>query len=43
MHPTPNLKGALKIYEAHIGLAGIEGRVHTYLEFTVQLPSLFKK
>lgn len=33
-HPRPQIKGALRIYEAHVGMAQEEGRVGTYNEFT---------
>lgn len=33
-HPAPTVKGGLRIYEAHIGMAQEEGKVGTYKEFT---------
>jgi 1,4-alpha-glucan branching enzyme len=30
----PKLKTALRVYEAHVGMAGEEGRVHSFAEFT---------
>jgi 1,4-alpha-glucan branching enzyme len=36
-HTSPDLRSALLIYEAHIGMAGVEPRVHTYKEFTRDL------
>ncbi|KAL4439336.1 hypothetical protein ABPG74_016999 [Tetrahymena malaccensis] len=33
-HPRPHKHHALRIYETHIGMAGIEPRVHTFAEFT---------
>jgi 1,4-alpha-glucan branching enzyme len=33
----------MKIYEVHIGMAGIEERVHTFKEFTLEiLPRIVK-
>lgn len=33
-HQRPQLKGGLRIYEAHVGMASEEGKVATYNEFT---------
>ena len=33
-HPVPPLKGGLRIYEAHVGMAREEERVGTFAEFT---------
>ena len=33
-HPTPELEGGLRIYEAHVGMAQEHGKVGTYTEFT---------
>lgn len=33
-HPLPLIKGALRIYEAHVGMAQEAGKVGTYAEFT---------
>lgn len=33
-HNKPPKPRCLKIYEVHIGMAGIEPRVHTFKEFT---------
>ncbi len=33
-HPTPPLPRALRIYEAHVGMASEEGKVATFAEFT---------
>eukprot|EP01017_Pseudomicrothorax_dubius_P043586 TRINITY_DN7285_c0_g2_i2.p1 TRINITY_DN7285_c0_g2~~TRINITY_DN7285_c0_g2_i2.p1 ORF type:complete len:726 (-),score=176.72 TRINITY_DN7285_c0_g2_i2:113-2290(-) len=42
-HERPPKKQNLKIYECHIGMAGIEPRVHTYKEFTkIVLPRIKK-
>ena len=42
-HPRPTKHHALKIYETHIGMAGIEPRVHTFNEFTDNvLPRIHK-
>ncbi|EGR30526.1 hypothetical protein IMG5_129790 [Ichthyophthirius multifiliis] len=32
-HPRPSKKHALKIYECHIGMAGVDERVHNFQEF----------
>lgn len=32
-HPAPEIKGGLRIYEAHVGMAREEGRVGTFAEF----------
>eukprot|EP00451_Oxyrrhis_marina_P028816 CAMPEP_0204361538 /NCGR_PEP_ID=MMETSP0469-20131031/38889_1 /ASSEMBLY_ACC=CAM_ASM_000384 /TAXON_ID=2969 /ORGANISM="Oxyrrhis marina" /LENGTH=1306 /DNA_ID=CAMNT_0051349943 /DNA_START=36 /DNA_END=3956 /DNA_ORIENTATION=+ len=40
-HPRPRRPESLRIYEAHVGMAGIEERVATYNEFTdVVLPRI---
>lgn len=41
--PVPPRNCALLIYEAHIGMAGIEPRVHTYKEFTRNVLPMVKK
>lgn len=33
-HPRPAKHHAIKIYETHIGMAGIDPKVHTFSEFT---------
>lgn len=33
-NPRPKKPRCMKIYECHVGMAGIEPRVHTYKEFT---------
>ena len=33
-HARPEKSRCLKIYEVHVGMAGIEPRVHTFKEFT---------
>lgn len=42
-YPRPPRPTNLKVYEAHVGIAGIDPRVHTYLEFKdVALPRIKK-
>lgn len=42
-HARPKKHGSLKIYETHIGMAGIEPRVHSFAEFTNDvLPRIHK-
>ena len=44
-HPSPEPPAdcALLIYETHIGMAGVEPRVHTYKEFTKDILPMIKK
>ena len=36
-HETPARKGALRVYEAHVGMSGEEGKVSSYREFTANI------
>jgi 1,4-alpha-glucan branching enzyme len=36
-HPTPERRGGLRIYEAHVGMAQEEGKVGTFPEFTARI------
>lgn len=36
-HPAPRPKGGLRIYEAHVGMSQVEGKVGTYREFTANV------
>jgi 1,4-alpha-glucan branching enzyme len=42
-HPIPSRPSSPKIYECHIGMSGIEPRVHSYKEFTANVLPRVKK